>query len=85
MIINSVADLPAGSITFHNPEGKPILIILPDGRLQRGEAFATNDEASVAFFDCISAALPSFISDLRHRCEIADAYLARARGQATTH
>lgn len=41
------------SIRFSN-NGSATLTITPDGRLERGAGFATNDEASNAFFDCLS-------------------------------
>lgn len=57
-----------------------ILTITPDGRLERGPGFATDDAASLAFFDCLALNLPSWIGDLRARAESAEAELSRLRG-----
>lgn len=59
-------------ISFRSPDNGVILEIHPDGRLVRGEAFATGDEASVAMFECMSKCLPSFLSQLRMRAETAE-------------
>lgn len=86
-LISMAADesIDPGTITFYSPDGRKILIIHDDGRLERGDGFANDDQASVAFFNCLSNSLPTFLNSLRQRCEIADAYLAQARGHVTTH
>ena len=59
-------------LIFNVPAGS-VLIIEPDGRIVRGEAFASDDAASVAFFDCIASHFATAISDLKRRAEAAEA------------
>jgi len=53
-------------LIFNVPAGS-VLIIEPDGR------FASDDAASVAFFDCIASHFATAISDLKRRAEAAEA------------
>lgn len=57
-----------------------ILTIHPDGRLERGAGFATDDEASVAFFDCLSSYCLGFIAELRQRANEAERQLGECSG-----
>lgn len=66
----AAADLPH-NIQFGTARGT-VLIITADGRLERGEGFATDDEASVAFFEVMSSCFYTWISDLRQRAEKAE-------------
>lgn len=59
-------------IVFQAADGKIILTIHPNGTLERGEQFATDDLASMAMFDCMSRCLPCFLSELRMRAETAE-------------
>lgn len=63
-----------GDIRF-STRGGTVLIITPDGRLERGEGFATDDAASVAFFEVMSTCFGSWISVLRQRADKAEAEL----------
>lgn len=67
-----VAAPEPGAIVFQAADSKIILTIHPDGTLERGEQFASGDEASMAMFDCLSRALPCFLSQLRMRAETAE-------------
>lgn len=63
------------AIVFQAADGKVILTIHPNGTLERGEQFATDDLASMAMFDCMSRCLPCFLADLRLRADIAEGAL----------
>jgi hypothetical protein len=67
---------PEACTTFISANCGPILIIKADGRLVRGDGFRTDDEASVAFFDCLAQHLPTYLAALRERAETAERKLA---------
>lgn len=73
-----IYDQTKASIMFSVAKGT-VLTITPDGKLVRGDAFASDDEASVAFMECISKSLPCFISELRARAERAEAELEKLK------
>lgn len=70
-----LGDQSQNSITISVAKGA-VLILKPDGTLERGEAFASEDVASVQIFDILSRAMPSWMSALRERAEKAEAELA---------
>ena len=47
-----------GCLQFLTARNKQILVITRDGRLERGEDFRTDDEASVAFIECLESIIP---------------------------
>lgn len=53
------------NIMFHGESGETILTIMHDGKLVRGAGFASDDTASVAFFDCLSRILPEYLSKMK--------------------
>jgi hypothetical protein len=60
------------------PNGKPILIVHIDGRLEKG-AGLSDDEASQAFIDLLSRQIPGYVASLRERTEKAEAEAERLR------
>lgn len=66
-----LGDQSQTSITISVAKGA-VLILKPDGRLERGEAFAADDAVSVEIFDILSRAMPSWMSGLRERAERAE-------------
>lgn len=70
-----IPDVTSGSIQLSVASGV-VLTITPDGKLVRGEGFASDDAASVAFFDVLSKYLPCFVTELRARAERAEAEAA---------
>ncbi len=71
-----------GTIMFNTDAGTA-LIIHPDGRITRGEGFANDDAASVAFFEVLSKVLPTFISTLRTTARTLAAYALNCAHGAT--
>lgn len=70
------------SLSFSvGPPRGVVFTIRPDGRLERGPGFASDNEASVALFDVLSTVFPSWISGLRQRAEKAEAEVADLRQQ----
>lgn len=49
-------------ITITVDFGKVLVKIKPDGAIERGEAFTTNDEASLQFWDVLANAFPKFLN-----------------------
>lgn len=76
-----VESLP-GDIVFSTGD-KEVLRIRADGGLVRGEGLS-NDEASAAFYECLSTLLPCWITALRQRAEHAEAELAALRADGET-
>lgn len=72
------SDYSQSSLTINVAKG-PVLVLKPDGRLERGEAFASDDETSMQVFDVLSRAMPSWMSALRERAEKAEAELTALR------
>ena len=70
-----------GALIFCTRSGGEILRIEGDGRLVRGKDFRTDDQVSMALFDCMAATLPGFLSALRQRAENAERELADLRRQ----
>lgn len=70
-----IPGVTSGSIQFSVASGV-VLTMTPDGKLVRGEGFASDDAASVAFFDVLSKYLPCFVAELRARAERAEAEVA---------
>lgn len=68
-----------GDIVFSVDQGLEVMRITGDGCLKRGAGFATDDAASIAFFDVLSRCAPSWIAELRQRAEKAEAELERVR------
>lgn len=75
---------PPGDIIFQAASGETILVIHPDGTLERGSHFATDDEASMAMFDCMSRGLPCFLADLQERAMKAELMAEILRNQIQT-
>lgn len=75
-----IADPQPSSLSFSvgAPRGV-VLTITPEGKLERGPGFASDDEASLAFFELLSTVFPSWINGLRQRAEKAEAELAELR------
>lgn len=65
-----VAEPESGAIVFQAADGNIIVTVHPDGPLERGEQFASGDEAR---------ALPGFLSQLRMRAETAELALNKLR------
>lgn len=74
------ADYSQNSITISVAKGA-VLILKPDGRLERGPAFASDDETSMQIFDVLSRVGPSWMSALRERADKAEAKLAALSAQ----
>ena len=68
--------------TLCSSDSREILIIRGDGRLERGSGFRTDDEASVALFDCMSKCIPCAWNALRARAEAAESELAALKAKA---
>lgn len=60
------------TIQFSTADEKAILIIKADGKLVRGKDFPTDNEASVAFLDCITGIFGGYI-DQRYANSAANA------------
>ena len=69
------------SISF-SANGGVVLTIRPDGRIERGPGLS-DDEATVAFVDCLSKYVPCFVAALRQRAENAERELAALKGAFT--
>lgn len=79
---NGVEFLPdgPGNIIFSMAGIGVVMVIHTDGRLERGPGLS-DDEVSVAVFDCLSQSLPSWMSNLRERAEKAEAALLAVKQQ----
>lgn len=73
------------AIVFQAAANKIILTMHADGRLERGDSFASDDEASIEFLNCLAHCSTSFLSQLRERAERAEMALERCRSQGPTH
>lgn len=47
--------------------GEVVFALKPDGTIEKGPAYRSDDQASVAFLDCLARFAPNFIADLRNR------------------
>ena len=61
---------PSGNITF-SVESGVVLTIKSDGSIVKGDGLS-DDEASLAFFECLSRGVPCWIKALRDRAETAE-------------
>lgn len=71
------------STVFSVAPNRTVLTIHSDGRLEKGEAFASDDEGSKEIFDILSRYFPTYLAQLRQRAERAEAELAALKASLT--
>lgn len=72
-----------GPISFH-ANGEMLFMLKPDGTIERGPAYRSDDQASVAFLDCLAGFAPSFIAGLRNRIVELEQENARLKTNCST-
>ena len=76
----ALAPAPAGDIVFWTDHERGWIIrFKPDGRIERGPGFASDDAASVAFVDVLSRYMASWMVEMRQRAEKAELALLDAQ------
>lgn len=54
----TLVDRGPQKLSFVNGEGSIMFSILPDGSIERGPAFTTDDQASLLFWECVERFRP---------------------------